>query len=206
MAARNTFAEQITPAPPWHVTKWFNTQTNLTLEALRGKVVAMFAFQMLCPGCVSASIPQAKELATIFKPDEVAMIGFHTVFEHHAAMTPESLEAFLHEYRVGFPVAVDAPGERGSPLPKTMAAYDMQGTPPLVLIDAQSRRRLQSFGHVPGLQLGASIAWLLRERNSADTIPKEHTDPANADVAKGVCADGICAAKPYDTTEESPQP
>ena len=75
---------------------------------------------------------------------------------------PLSLEAFLHEYRVRFPVGVDAPGE-GTPLPRTMAAYAMQGTPTLVLIDRQGRLRMQQFGHVEDLALGAQIMALLRE-------------------------------------------
>jgi len=40
-------------APPLQVAQWFNTPAPLSLEALRGKVVVLEAFQMLCPGCVS---------------------------------------------------------------------------------------------------------------------------------------------------------
>ena len=58
----------------------------------------LHAFQMLCPGCVSNAIPQARRLHEIAKSlDDLVVLGIHTVFEHHAAMTPVSLEAFLHE-------------------------------------------------------------------------------------------------------------
>lgn len=143
--------------------RWFNAAEPLSLERLRGRVVLIEAFQMLCPGCVSLGLPQAQRVRETFREADVAVIGLHSVFEHHDAQTPVALEAFLHEYRIGFPVAVDAPGEdRG--LPRTMAAYGLQGTPTLVLIDRQGRRRAQHFGHVPDLRLGAEIMALIAER------------------------------------------
>ena len=73
------------PAPELQTTDWLNTDNPITLEALRGKIVLIEAFQMLCPGCVSHALPQAMRVRQTFSPDEVAVIGLHTVFEHHAA-------------------------------------------------------------------------------------------------------------------------
>ena len=151
------------PAPAWHTTDWLNASAPLTLEALRGKVVFLEAFQMLCPGCVAHGIPQAQRVAEAFKDAPLAVVGLHTVFEHHEAMQLPSLRAFLHEYRVRFPVGVDAPASDGSPTPQTMRAYRMQGTPTMVLIDAQGRLRSQLFGVHDDLRLGAEIAGLLAE-------------------------------------------
>ena len=147
------------PAPPWQVSRWFNAPGPIELASLRGKVVVLEAFQMLCPGCVSHGLPQAMRVRDAFPQDRVAVIGLHMVFEHHAAMTPVALEAFLHEYRIGFPVGVDEAGD--GPIPRTMQAYAMQGTPTLVLIDAQGRLRGQHFGQVSDLALGVRIATLL---------------------------------------------
>lgn len=61
-------------------------------------------------------------------------MGLHTVFEYHEAMGLEALRAFVQEYGIGFPVGVDAPGPDGDPLPRTMRAWGMQGTPTTVLI------------------------------------------------------------------------
>ena len=149
-------------APELIVTRWFNTDAPLTLESLRGRVVVIEAFQMLCPGCVAHGLPQAMRVRQTFGAADVAVIGLHTVFEHHEAMTPSALEAFLYEYRIQFPVAVDAPGE-GSPIPRTMAAYAMEGTPTMILIDRQGRRRAQHFGQVSDLGLGAEIMALASE-------------------------------------------
>ncbi len=149
-------------APELDVTQWFNTPEPMTLGALRGKVVLLHAFQMLCPGCVRSGIPQAQRIAAIFPASEVAVIGIHTVFEHHEAMTPVALAAFIHEYRLTFPVAVDRPAGDG-PIPSTMAAYGMRGTPSLVLIDRAGRVRRHSFGAEDDLKVGAEIGLLMAE-------------------------------------------
>lgn len=149
-------------APPILASKWLNTPEPLTLEGLRGRVVAIECFQMLCPGCVSHGLPQAARIAQTFAASDVAVIGLHCVFEHHAAQTPVSLAAFLHEYRIRFPVAVDLAGDTG-PLPQTMARYALEGTPSLLLIDRAGRLRARHFGAVPDLALGAEIMALVQE-------------------------------------------
>ncbi len=94
----------------------------------------------------------------------MAVIGLHTVFEHHAAMTPVSLQAFLHENRIGFAVGVDAAAPDAiDPVPVTMRRYGFQGTPSLVLLDRQGRVRRHAFGAEQDLNLGAAIAALLAE-------------------------------------------
>ena len=151
------------PAPDWQTTTWLNPPEPLDLTRLRGRVVFLHAFQMLCPGCVSHGIPQAQRVAEIFQAAPLTVVGLHTVFEHHAAMQLESLRAFVHEYRIRFPVGVDAPGTDGDPMPRTMRAYAMQGTPTAVLIDARGRLRKQMFGVHDDLLLGAEIGALLLE-------------------------------------------
>ena len=151
-------------APAWTTREWFNTDSALQPADLRGKVVVLHAFQMLCPACVRHALPQAQRIHAAFAPHGVAVIGLHTVFEHHAAMTPVSLQAFLHEYRIGFPVGVDAPDD-GAPgsIPQTMQAYEMQGTPSLFLIDRNGYLRHHAFGAEDDLALGAAIATLVAE-------------------------------------------
>ena len=134
----------------------------MSLAALRGRVVALHAFQMLCPGCVRHGLPQAQRIHAAFEPDDVAVVGLHTVFEHHEAMTPVSLRAFLHEYRIAFPVGVDAPGTQGT-VPQTMQAYGLRGTPSLLLIDRAGRLRRHSFGAEEDMAVGAAIAMLVAE-------------------------------------------
>jgi len=151
-------------APELDVTQWFNTDAPLSLASLRGKVVVLHAFQMLCPGCVQHGLPQAKKIAALFPPAQVAVIGLHSVFEHHEAMTPVSLAAFIHEYRLSFPIGVDRPSDsEATPLPHTMQAYGFRGTPSLVLIDRQGRIRHHGFGAEDDMRIGAEIALLVTE-------------------------------------------
>jgi peroxiredoxin len=144
-------------APELAVSQWFNTREPLTLAALRGRPVLLHAFQMLCPGCVAHGTPQTQRAFDLFKATDLQVIGLHTVFEHHAAMTPVSLEAFIHEYRLTFPIGVDAAGD-GTPLPVTMSRYAMQGTPTSILIGRNGRIIHHGFGQQNEMSLGAMIA------------------------------------------------
>jgi thiol-disulfide isomerase/thioredoxin len=177
-------------APEWRTTDWLNTPRPLGLQQLRGKVVLLHAFQMLCPGCVARGIPQAQRVADAFAGAPLVVVGMHTVFEHHDAMQLASLRAFLHEYRVRFPVGVDAPDPDGGRIPQTMRAYAMQGTPTTILIDAQGRLRRQVFGVHEDLLLGAELQTLLLEAESNRLEPSK---PEAGDVG---CDEAGCRVSP----------
>lgn len=151
--------------PPELITsQWFNSEP-LSLKKLKGKVVVLVAFQMLCPGSLRHSLPQASRIAHAFERDEVEVIGLHMVFENHKDMTPSLLEPFLKEEHVEFPVAVDTLDASG--LPKTMEAYGMQGTPTLLIFDRQGRLRRHYLGSVDDVRLGAEIMALCIEDKTA---------------------------------------
>lgn len=176
-------------APELNVTQWINTLRNITLAELRGRVVVLHAFQMLCPGCVSHGLPQAAAIHEAFPAADVAVIGIHTVFEHHSAMTPVALEAFIHEYRIRFPVAIDRPSTTGS-IPHTMEAFGMRGTPTLILLDRQGRIRLNHFGRMDDLRVGATIGQLVSEAaidSGSNLNQKQQT------AGHGDCDDEKCA-------------
>jgi peroxiredoxin len=149
-------------APELDTTAWLNADAPISLAALRGKIVVLHAFQMLCPGCVSHGIPQTQRIFESFDPAQVAVLGLHTVFEHHEVMTEQALRAFVHEYRLRFPIGIDQPDGRAG-IPLTMRAYGMRGTPTLVIIDQQGRVRLHRFGQVSDLEVGAVIGTLLQQ-------------------------------------------
>ncbi len=177
-------------APALDVAQWFNAPQPLTLAELRGRVVVLHAFQMLCPGCVIHGLPQAQAIHERFAEQGVTVIGLHTVFEHHAVMTPEALAAFIHEYRLRFPIAVDRPAAQGG-IPHTMSAYRMRGTPTLILIDRDGRIRRHEFGRADDLSVGASVGQLLAERGAAD-----HAAAHAAPAEQGGCDDMGCVPRP----------
>jgi hypothetical protein len=115
---------------------------------------------------VQHAVPQSLKVAAAFAHTDLAVVGLHTVFEHHHAMGPEALAVYLHENRIGYPVGVDAYRDddpSAHPLPLTMQAYAMQGTPTLCLVDRRGRLRRQLFGLLDDMRLGAEIATLLAE-------------------------------------------
>ncbi|MFM9941532.1 MAG: peroxiredoxin family protein [Hyphomicrobiaceae bacterium] len=156
--------------PELDVQSWLNSPEPITLAGLKGKVVVLVAFQMLCPGCVEHGLPQVKRIRERFKPSEVAVIGLHTVFEHHDVMTPAALEVFMGEYRWPFAVGIDRPNGKGAP--KTMAAYQMQGTPSLLIFDRMGRLRRHYFGRPDDMLLAAEITGMAIEDKGA---PREQS-------------------------------
>jgi thiol-disulfide isomerase/thioredoxin len=152
-----------TIAPELQTSSWLNTPQPITLASLRGKVVVLHTFQIFCPGCVQVGIPQAQRISQEFDPSRVAVIGLHTVFEHHEVMGRDALEVFVYEYRLRFPIGIDKYDGPAEGVPLTMRAYQMQGTPSLVLIDKTGRIRMHKFGHVSDLAVGFSIGALLSE-------------------------------------------
>lgn len=147
-------------APEIAVSRWFNAEAPLTLARMRGRPVLLHAFQMLCPGCVAHGTPQAEKAHRLFASTDLQVIGLHTVFEHHAAMTPVALEAFIHEYRLTMPIGVDEPGQDG-PLPVTMARFQMRGTPTSILIGRDGGILHHGFGQEDDMAVGARIAQAL---------------------------------------------
>ena len=148
------------PAPELDVAQWFGRGTPASLAALRGRVVVVEAFQLLCPGCVLHGLPLAQRVARAFADAPVTVLGLHCVFEHHAAQgRADVLQAFLHEWRIDFPVAVDRPD--GDDVPHTMRRYALRGTPSLLVIDRDGVLRGHHFGAVDELALGREIGALL---------------------------------------------
>ncbi|HRD77679.1 MAG TPA: redoxin domain-containing protein [Hyphomicrobiaceae bacterium] len=171
-------------APELSVTRWLNAPRPLSLAALRGKIVVLHAFQMLCPGCVAHALPQAERLHRLVKNrSDVAVIGLHTVFEHHAAMSPVSLEAFVHEYRLTFPIGVDQPAD-GEAIPVTMRRFGMRGTPTTIVIGPAGSIVEHAFGQVDDLALGMLIGSLAPRNLIASAAPAYEEG----------CGDGFCPA------------
>lgn len=148
---------------------WINTDQPQSLASLRGKVVVVTVFQMLCPSCAGSSLPQARNLHSIFRRDDLAVIGLHSVFEHHQVMTLDALRAFAGEYRLQFPIAVDRPVQ-GSSIPTTMRKWRLEGTPTLMVFGRDGELALQHFGHIDDLRLGAAMGEQIASRANTTEV------------------------------------
>ncbi|MGL4394962.1 MAG: peroxiredoxin family protein [Hyphomicrobium sp.] len=149
-------------SPPEIVaSRWFNASPKTSLKSFRGKVVVVAIFQMLCPGSQKHGLPQAMRLRHAFATDEVAVIGLHMAFENFAKQGPDKVEQFLSKEKIDIPVAYDKPNGEG--VPATMAAYELQGTPALLIFDRQGRVRRHYLGAVDDLRIGAEVMALALE-------------------------------------------
>lgn len=172
------------------VAGWVNSEP-VELGDLRGRVVLIEAFQMLCPGCISHGLPQAQRVHRTFDRSDVVVLGLHTVFEHHDVMGPDALAVFVSEYKLRFPIAIDRPVD-GRSLPSTMERYGLQGTPSTLLLDRAGRLRHRVLGALDDLTLGRDIGELLAEPRLEP--PDHHTGPsgenAPAAMQPDVCRPG----------------
>ncbi|MCG2579193.1 redoxin domain-containing protein [Dechloromonas sp. XY25] len=153
--------------PEIEASDWINTDTPPSLASLRGKVVVVAVFQMLCPGCAGSSLPQARNVHSMFSREDLIVIGLHSVFEHHQVMTPDALQVFVKEYRLHFPIAIDRPVP-GSSVPATMRQWRLEGTPTLMVFARDGELALQHFGHLDDLRLGAVLGELIASRPAPD--------------------------------------
>lgn len=153
--------------PEIEASDWINTDAPPSLASLRGKVVVVAVFQMLCPGCAGSSLPQARNVHSMFSREDLAVIGLHSVFEHHQVMTPDALRVFVKEYRLHFPIAIDRP-VAGSSVPATMRQWRLEGTPTLMVFGRDGELALQHFGHLDDLRLGAVLGELIATRPALD--------------------------------------
>ncbi len=156
--------------PELTVSAWLNTPEPKPLAALKGKVVLVTAFQMHCPGSLKHGLPQAERLATNFSDDEVVVLGLNTAFEDPGTQSATALEEFIGTKDFTFPVAKDEPN--GTDLPKTMDAYEIQGTPTTLIFDRQGRLRRHYLGQVDDIRIAAELMALCME---APNAPREHS-------------------------------
>lgn len=173
-----------TPAPDLAVSEWFNTPVPLRLQDLRGRVVLLHAFQVLCPGCVAEAIPQIRRIERVFRDTDLQVIGLHTVFEHHAAMSPVTLKAFIHEYRLTSPIGVDL-ADCQSGIPVTMRRFGLRGTPSTILIGRDGAILHHAFGVEDDIAVGARIAMALSATAPATAMLT--AEPQDGNGSNGLC-------------------
>ncbi len=75
-------------------------------------------------------------------------------------MGKNALEVFLHEYKITFPVGIDKADEK-SGVPLTMQAYNLRGTPSLLIFDKNGQLKLSHFGVIDDMIVGSIIGRLL---------------------------------------------
>jgi len=79
-------------------------------------------------------------------PEDVVILGIHTVFEGHYTQTPGRLHRYLRTNRITYPVGIDDYARPKDDTPITMARYRTRGTPTTTIIDRHGNIRFQQLG------------------------------------------------------------
>lgn len=130
-------APESVPAPPLQVQQWI-AGSAVTLEQLKGKVVLLDMFQIICPGC-RAVHPHVVRMQQRYGPEGLQVIGLAVAFELQSSQTPDKIRAYVRNNRFNFPVAIDRN------LTATFESYGARGTPYVALLDRQGRLRHVDF-------------------------------------------------------------
>jgi peroxiredoxin len=131
-------------APALAVQEWIRGEP-MTLDGLKGKVVLLDLFQIICPGCVRAR-PDINRLYKTYRDKGLEAVGVAVAFEHHTAQTSTMIRDYVKQEDFSYPVAMDRD------LIKTFRRYRAKGTPFAVLIDRTGAVRYLDFFDVDRIE------------------------------------------------------
>jgi peroxiredoxin len=128
------------PAPSLKIAYPLNG-TNPGLRAFRGRPVLLLFFNIGCAGCTGRALPFSLELAERYP--ELQIIGLHTSFEAGSQHPASRVQAVIDYFKLPYLVFQDDGAE-------TFHAYQAEGTPHWVLIDAEGVVQRSVFGSMAG--------------------------------------------------------
>ena len=120
--------------PALAVTNWQNTDgKELTLAALKGKVIVLDFWGVWCGPCRSA-MPHLKELYEKHKDKGLVVIGIHTKSQG------EKMADYVVEAGLTWPIALDTEGD-------TVKAFAVDSFPDYYLIDRKGNLRVADLAN-----------------------------------------------------------
>ncbi|MCI0694826.1 tetratricopeptide repeat protein [candidate division KSB1 bacterium] len=143
-------------APALAVQEWILGKPA-TLDNLKGKVVLLDIFQIICPGCHRAH-PEIARMQKRYANRGFEVLGLAVAFEYESVQTPRHIRDYVTRKEYPYPVAID----KG--LTETFRRYRSRGTPFTVLIDRKGRIRYLDFFRLN--QVEATVQQLLDEEAS----------------------------------------
>jgi thiol-disulfide isomerase/thioredoxin len=128
------------PAPPWKNNSWLNSDTPLTLEGLKGKVILLNFWVFTCYNCTN-TVPSLVNFDRRYRDKGLVLIGIHTpefppyAGEHDKANVARALK----QYGIEYPNAQDNDS-------RTWNLYGIRYWPSFVLIDKKGVIRYEGAG------------------------------------------------------------
>jgi cytochrome c biogenesis protein CcdA/thiol-disulfide isomerase/thioredoxin len=136
------------------IAHWLNTDSALTMEQLRGKVVLIDFWTYSCINCIR-TLPHVTSWYEKYKDRGFVVIGVHTP-EFEFEKKTANVENALERYKIHYPVAQD--NNYG-----TWQAYNNRYWPAHYLIDAEGKIRDSHFGEGNYQETELAIQSLLEE-------------------------------------------
>ena len=124
-------------APELAVQEWVRGEPT-SLNDLKGKVVLLDIFQIICPGCHRAH-PEIVRMRERYAERGFAVLGLAVSFELEVFQTPAHIRDYVRREEYPYPVALD------QGLIDTFRRYRSRGTAFSVLIDRRERIRYLEF-------------------------------------------------------------
>ena len=152
---------------------WMNSEP-LTLQGLKGKVVAVDFWTYTCINCIR-NIPHIQALYDKYQNNGLVVLGVHTP-EFEFEKNVDNVRASVKQYGITYPVVQDNDYD-------TWRAFENRFWPALYLIDAEGNIRYTHFGEGKYAETESAIQQLLLEADllSLDKISRITEPPASVD-------------------------
>lgn len=145
-------------------TKWFNTQSPLSIASLKGKVVLVDFWTYTCINCIR-TLPHVTSWYSKYRDQGFVVIGVHTP-EFEFEKKEENVLSAIQQYGIHYPVVQDNNYAIWN-------AYGNQYWPAEYLIDANGNVRRTHFGEGEYDQTEQAIVSLLKEKGAAVQLPSD---------------------------------
>ncbi len=133
--------------------QWLNSE-RISLDELRGEIVALLFFRLSCGNCLPL-LPFVDSWLQTYGPLGLTVIGVHTP-QYDFEASPANVRIFVEDHLVAWPVILDNES-------KTWSAYQIEAWPTIVLVDAEGRIRYRHTGEHAYASTEDSIRDLIQE-------------------------------------------
>jgi thiol-disulfide isomerase/thioredoxin len=155
LAQNSIQAVKIDIAPEIKAEKWINTDKELTLENLRGKVILIEFWTFGCYNCRN-TLPKMNEWYEKYGSGSFEIIGIHCPeFDHERKF--ENVKESVEELGIKYPVAIDNSFYN-------WYNYDVHAWPTIFIIDKKGEIRYQKVGEGNYKKTEEIIKQLLEEQ------------------------------------------
>ncbi len=173
------FLEQrIVRAPEFGAGAWLNSETPLTMAALRGRAVLVDFWEYSCINCLR-TLPYLREWHRRYASKGLVIVGVHSP-EFPFGRERQQLEQAIRELEIPYPVLMDNES-------KTWDAYANRFWPAKYLIDPHGYLRYQSHGEGGYGEFEQAIQAVLREADPNVDLPPIMQPMRDEDKPGAVC-------------------